>query len=469
MGLLESVFLKIVNMSITGSYVIFGVLFIRLLLKKAPKGFSYILWSAVAFRLVSPVSFSTPISIFNLKIFDMTKALSGGDQALTYIPSDIGLRQLPEITIGIPAANSMISGSLPAAVPAASVNPLQIWIFAAAVLWCIGITAFLIYFLSAFIRVRNRVDGAVLFDKNIYECDKIQSPFVFGFLRPKIFIPFRMEGEVYKNILEHEQYHIRRRDYIIKPFSFLILAVNWFNPLVWAAFFLMCRDMEMSCDEKVLRSMSASGKKSYSMSLLSLASERHLPAAGPLAFGESGVKARVKNILNFKKPGIWVILAAILLCAGTIIVCVSNPNLAGKKPADVQTVTQEDLYGRYVFDKNLYTTPISSYLPPPEGGILYYEITADSLTVIDKEQGTTKKYTAEYEKKAVDENTFAVPFSDMAVPPDISKYTNCYQYAVFSSGDSQEYRLYSMDSEVWLAFFTGKDSWVWSIYKINRL
>ena len=467
MGLLESAFLKILNMSITGGYVIIAVLFTRLLLKKVPKVFSYALWSVATFRLLCPVSFATPISIFSLNFFDMTKAQSGGGQALTYIPSDIGLQQIPKLTIGIPMANSVISSSLPAATPMASVNPMQIWIFAAAVLWCIGIAAFLIYFLSAYIRVRNRIDGAVLLEKNIYECDKIQSPFVFGFLQPKIYIPFRMECDAYEKILAHEQYHIRRRDHIIKPFSFLLLAVYWFNPLVWVAFLMMCRDMEMSCDEKVLRSMDASGKKDYSMSLLSLASVRRFPAAGPLAFGESGVKARVKNILKFKKPGIWVILAALLLCAGVIIVCASNPDLTGKDTA-VNQKTEEELYGLYVFDENLYTTPISSSFTPSKGRLLYFEIAADSLRVIDKEQGTTKEYTAVYEKKAVDENTFVVPFSDMAVPPDISQYKDCYQYAVFSSGDSLEYRLYIMDNEVWLASFSGKDSWLWSLYKIIR-
>lgn len=373
MGLLESGFLKIVNMSITGSYVIIAVLFIRLLLKKVPKVFSYALWSAVAFRLLCPVSFATPISIFSLKFFDMTKAQSGGGQALTYIPSDIGLQQTPTLTIGIPMANSVISSSLPAATSMSSVNPMQIWIFAAAVLWCIGIAAFL----------------------------------------------------------------------------------------------LMCRDMEMSCDEKVLRSMDVSGRKDYSMSLLSLASVRRFPAAGPLAFGESGVKARVKNILKFKKPGIWVILAAVLLCAVTIIVCTSNPDFTGKETSANQ-ISAKELSGLYVFDKNLYTTPMSSSFPPSKGSLLYFEIAADSLRVIDKEQGTTKEYTAVYEKKAVDENTFAVPFSDMAVPPDISQYKNSYQYAVFSSGDSWEYRLYIIDNEVWIASFSGRDSWLWSLYKITR-
>jgi|GEM_PF-3560184 len=197
-----------------------------------------------------------------------------------------------------------------------------------------------------------------------------------------------------------------------------------------------------------------------------------LPAAGPLAFGESGVKSRVKNILSFKKPGLWVILGAIILCAGTIVVLASNPNLTGKADTKAETdekrVTQEDLYGLYLFDENLYTTPISSYFPPSKGIQLYYEISADSLVIIDKEQDTTKEYPAFYEKKAVDENTFNFSFSDMEGIPDISQYKDCYQYAVFTTGDSLEYKLYVMDDEVWIASFNGEESWLWSIYEIIR-
>lgn len=319
---MEAIFLQILNMSITGSYIILAVMILRLFLKKAPKKYSYLMWAVCAFRLCCPISFKNIFSIFNLRFFNMP---SNSGAALEHIPQNIGMMNNPAVSTGLNSIDNTVNSSLPAATPMASVNPIQIIIFIAAVIWIIGIAALLLYSIISYIMLRVKLRNSIIYKKNVYQSDKISSPFVFGLINPKIYIPFGIAENEIDYVLSHEQYHIKRRDYIIKPIAFLILVLHWFNPLCYFAFMLMSCDMEMSCDEKVLANGRAKSKE-YSTSLLSFASGKRPFSPCPLAFGETRIKGRVKNILKYKKPKIYVSVISVILCAAAIIACASNPN-----------------------------------------------------------------------------------------------------------------------------------------------
>ncbi|MCR4437206.1 MAG: peptidase M56 [Eubacteriales bacterium] len=323
MSLLQDLFITIVNMSITASYVAIGVIFVRLLLKKAPKVFSYILWIPVLFRLVCPFSFGSAFSFFNLINLNAKQGIGVSE----FIPQNIGLMHTPEIQSGIGSIDSAANASLPQAIPAASVNPTQIWIDVFSIIWIFGIIALLIYSIVSYVKIKGKLQTATRLNGNVFETDAIGTAFVCGFIRPKIYVPANIEDATLSYILEHERTHIRRKDYLIKPLAFLALILHWFNPLMWLCFALMSRDMEMSCDESVLHKLGDSAKGGYSNSLLSLSVKRKgLLAANPLAFGENHVKTRIKNILNYKKPAFWVIIIVVVAVCAAVIAFVANPS-----------------------------------------------------------------------------------------------------------------------------------------------
>ena len=323
MSLLKDLFITVVNMSITASCVAIGVILVRLLLKKAPKIFSYVLWAPVLFRLVCPFSFNSEFSFFNLINLNAKQ----GSGAYEFVPQNIGMIQTPAIRSAIGGINSAVNASLPAAVPAASVNPIQIWIDVFSLIWIFGVIALLIYSIVSYVKIKGKLQTATRVDGNVFETDAIGTAFVCGFIRPKIYVPANVGDASLSYILEHERTHIRRKDYLIKPIAFLLLILHWFNPLMWLCFALMSRDMEMSCDESVLRKLGDGAKGGYSSSLLSLAVKRKgLLAANPLAFGESHVKTRIKNILNFKKPAFWVIVVAVMAVCTAAIAFAANPS-----------------------------------------------------------------------------------------------------------------------------------------------
>jgi len=331
MSLLQDLFITVVNMSITASYVAIGVILVRLLLKKAPKAFSYILWIPVLFRLVCPFSFDSAFSFFNLINLN-TKQGSGVSE---FVPQNIGLMYTPAIQSGIGSIDSAANASLPAAVPAASADPMQIWMAVFSLVWIFGVIALLIYSIVSYARIKRKLQTATLVDGNVFETDAIGTAFVCGFIRPKIYVPANIGDANLSYILEHERTHILRKDYLIKPLAFLALILHWFNPLMWLCFALMCRDMEMSCDESVLHKLGDSAKGGYSGSLLALSVKRKgLLAANPLAFGESYVKTRIKNVLNFKKPAFWVIMIAVAAVCSAVVAFTANPFKEGTISAE---------------------------------------------------------------------------------------------------------------------------------------
>ncbi|MDD4145675.1 MAG: M56 family metallopeptidase [Clostridia bacterium] len=308
---MSKIFLAVLNMSLTASYVIVFVIAARMLLKKAPKIFSYALWGIVFFRLICPFSFESVLSLIPINVEP--------------VPVDIGYQQNPAINSGIATVDNFVNSSLPVPAMGASVNPMQIVMSLLAVIWLMGIAVMLICSIYSVIKLtRNLKAAGNLFD-NIYEAGNLKTPFILGILNPKIYLPTGLSADEKRYIIKHEQIHLQRFDHIVKPLAFVVLSIHWFNPLVWIAFLLMGTDMELSCDESVLKHMGSGIKKEYSASLLSLAAGKRIHNGCPLAFGESNAKSRIKNVLNYRKPAFWVVLAAVVAVLAICIGLMTNP------------------------------------------------------------------------------------------------------------------------------------------------
>jgi len=310
---MSELFLSVLNMSLTASYVILFVILVRLILKKAPKFISYALWGVVAFRLIIPFSFENMFSL-------MPRTMN-----VAPIPYDIIYQQSPQINSGIEVVDLFVSQSLPAPTVGVSVNPLQIYTEIGAYIWIMGIMVLLIYSLVSVFQLKRQLKNAQVVEQNIYEVNNLKTPFVLGIIRPKVYLPVGLNHSERSYILLHERTHISRKDHIIKVLAFLILSLHWFNPLVWIAFMLMSTDMELSCDEQVLKKMNTDNKKPYANSLLSLAIGRHILNGSPLAFGEGNVRGRIKNVMNYKKPKLWVMIVSVIVLTGVGIALLSNP------------------------------------------------------------------------------------------------------------------------------------------------
>lgn len=325
---MSELFISVLNMSLTASYVILFVILVRLLLKKAPKVISYALWCVVAFRLIIPFSFE---SMFSLMPRNTNTAP---------IPQDIIYQQTPQINSGIEVIDSFVRKSLPAPIIGDSVNPLQIYTEIGSYIWVFGVIALLIYSFISIFTLKRKLKSAQLMDQNIFEAKNLNTPFVLGFIKPKIYLPIGLNNIEKSYILLHEQNHIHRKDHIIKVLAFLILSIHWFNPLVWIAFMLMSYDMELSCDEQVLKEMNEDIKKPYANSLLTLATRRHILNGSPLTFGEGSTKVRIKNVLNYRKPKFWATTLLIIIVMAVGIGLMLNPRVKGAE--QISELTQEN-------------------------------------------------------------------------------------------------------------------------------
>lgn len=310
---MSDLFLNILNMSIAASWLILAVVLLRFVLKKAPKWIAVLLWGIVALRLAVPFSFESALSLI--------------PSAETFNAHNIQYGT-PAISSGIPAVNNAVNpvlGETFAPNPGASVNPLYVWTFIVSVIWLIGIAAMLLYAVTSYVRVHRSVAERAPYEGNIFLCDHVKSPFILGLVRPKIYLPSSMDEAAMGPVIDHEKAHLARHDHWWKPLGFLILTAHWFNPLCWIAYVLLCRDIELACDEKVIRQMDLDGKKQYSAALLECSTGRRLVTVCPLAFGEVGVKERVKNVLNYKKPAFWLIVVAVVACGVVAVIFATNP------------------------------------------------------------------------------------------------------------------------------------------------
>ncbi len=326
---MADVFIKTLNMGIAASWLILAVVVLRILLKRAPKRFRLLLWAVVGLRLVLPVSIESALSLV---------------PSAQTLPEGVMYAAAPELNTGIAVLNDAINPAFTAAFapePAASANPLQVLLTVASVIWLAGAAAMLLWALVSWLRLRRRVAEAVRLEGNVFESERVASPFVLGLIRPRIYLPFGLDEGAREQVLTHERAHIARGDHVIKPIGWLILAVYWYNPLVWLAYALFCRDIELACDERVIRRLPVSGRADYSQALLDLSRPHHGVGACPLAFGESAVKCRVKSVLTYKRPEFWLIMLAALLCIGAAVCFLTDP----KAEADDSVPSDAPDYG----------------------------------------------------------------------------------------------------------------------------
>ena len=317
---MSGIFLKLLNLSISASWLVLVVLALRLVLKRAPKWVDVLLWGMVALRLMLPFSIESALSLI--------------PSAETLSPEVVQFDPAPTITSGVTIIDNAVNPSLSesfAAAPLASVNPLYVWIYLAGWVWLIGLAAMLAYALVSYLRLRRRVRASIPLRENIYVCDEVPSPFILGIVHPRIYLPSALDEAQRGSVLSHERAHLARHDHWWKPLGFALLAVYWFNPLLWLAYTLLCRDIELACDERVLRGMDAGQVKDYSSALLACSVPRRMLAACPLAFGEVGVGARVKNALRYKKPAFWVVAASVAVCVVVAVCFLTNPERATMK------------------------------------------------------------------------------------------------------------------------------------------
>ena len=310
---MNELFLKIINMSISASWLVLAVLLLRFVLKKAPKWVNVLLWGIVAVRLAFPFSIESALSLI---------------PSAETIPPNIGMNTTPTINSGINAINNAVNPIISQSntpMAGASVNPLQITIGIFEYIWIFGMIALALYTAISYWRLHRKVDTAVRYKDNIFQSENVKSPFVLGIIKPRIYLPFNMNGQDLEHVVAHEQAHIHRKDHWWKPLGFLLLTIHWFNPLMWLAYVLLCRDIELACDEKVIKELGNEQRADYMQALVACSVNRRMIAACPLAFGEVGVKERVKSVMNYKKPAFWVIIIAVIICVGVAACFLTNP------------------------------------------------------------------------------------------------------------------------------------------------
>ena len=323
-------FLKTLNMSIAASWLILAVVLLRFILKKAPKWVAVLLWGIVALRLVVPFSFESALSLI--------------PSAETFNAHNIQY-ETPAISSGIPAVNNAVNpvlGETFAPNPAGSVNPLYVWTFIVSVIWCIGIAAMLLYAVISYVRVRRRVAERAPYEGNIFLCDHVKSPFILGLVRPKIYLPSSMDTTAMEPVIAHEKAHLARRDHWWKPLGFLILTVHWFNPLCWIAYVLLCRDIELACDEAVLRA--GADRERYALALLGLEERRGRWSPSGSHFSGHALEERIKAIMKRKHISITALVAVL------VVMCVTTTVFASAAPEDREDPHQNAPETGYVYD-----------------------------------------------------------------------------------------------------------------------
>lgn len=315
-------------MSLTGSAVILAVLLARVFLKRFPKIYSYALWAVVLFRLLCPVSLSAPVSAMNW-LTPQVEETSAVTSTLRYVPvREPAVSRLQGPLPEMPQREQTVS-------PEENSIP---WTALAAACWGVGVAVMLLRGMTQYLRLRRRLTEAVDGKDNVYLSDQIDTPFVLGVFRPRIYLPCRVLPEERRYILAHERHHIRRGDHVVKLLAYLALSIHWFNPLAWVAFVQAGKDMEMSCDEAVIRRLGPGIRADYASALLRLAANRQSIAGSPLAFGEGDTKGRIVNMAKWRKPRLWASLICLLVCVGVMVACGVNPT--PEETASTETNTE---------------------------------------------------------------------------------------------------------------------------------
>lgn len=373
---------KIFSLSITASFLMVAVIVLRLLLKKSPKGMRYFLWAMVGLRLVFPFEIESPFSV---------------------LPSKTELKN-----VSVPTPN--VSENTISTIASDGINVLDVLTY----VWITGAVLMLLYMLISFIRVHLMVRESVVYKDGIYLCDHVRSPFVLGVLNPKIYLNSSMSKRDMKLIISHERTHIKHGDNIWKPLGFILLSIYWFNPLCWVSYFLFVKDIELFCDESVVKTLSKKGKKNYSYALLSCSTNKNMVTACPLAFAENSVKLRVRNILGYKKPAVYIIAISVTLCVVTMLMFMTHP-VSAKEVEKTENVTPS-------VSETVAETTVSTVAPT--------EIETQAPTELSKEK-PTEKVTVTNDNSTKNEYSQSVD--------------NSYNNNSNDSTDTRTYKLYDAD------------------------
>lgn len=364
---MERLFLTLLNRSIAAGWLILAVAAARALLGRAPKSARCALWALAGVRLALPVSLKSALSLI---------------PSAETVPENAALSPAPAVQSGFDAVNRAVNPVLSrslAAAPADSVNPAQVLLYLASRVWLAGLAAMLLYALVSYVRLRLRVRTAVRLRDNLWQSEFVASPFLFGVFRPRIYLPYGLRGADVDLVAAHENAHLRRGDHLWKPLGFLLLSVYWFQPLAWLAYVLFCRDVEAACDERVARGLDEAGRRAYSAALLACAAPRRSFSACPLAFGEGGVKRRIRDVLRYKKPALWAAAAALLVCAVLAVCFLTNPKPKSASIAVPETRTETSAPGTSVPETSALSADAAS--PAEALAVLARDKTPASLTL----------------------------------------------------------------------------------------
>ena len=428
---MNELFLKIINMSISASWLVLAVLILRFALKKAPKWVNVLLWGIVAVRLICPFSFESALSLI---------------PSAETIPLNIGMDTTPTINSGINAINNAVNPIISQSntpMAGASANPLQITIGIYEYIWIFGMIALALYTAISYLRLCRKVDTAIRYKNNIFQSENVSSPFVLGIIKPRIYLPFNMNGQDLEHVVAHEQAHIHRKDHWWKPLGFLLLTIHWFNPLMWLAYVLLCRDIELACDEKVIKELGNEQRADYTQALVSCSVNRRMIAACPLAFGEVGVKERVKSVMNYKKPAFWIVILASISCAAVAVCFLTNP-------VSKNTIV---MGANYDIEEVLYAVTVGDEIStePP----LQYCVTADYHLYYQQTEGKDWNYLGALipYKLTNDELNQYMPIDDMRKNLKVRQITDAYIlkaendnfYLVFQTKDGKTYLAYGWE------------------------
>ncbi len=368
---MERFLTELLYMSLTASYLVAIVLILRLLLAKAPKWIRVILWGMVGIRLLFPLRIESVFSLVPRAMTPQENIVSGTSVDAMYQTSEGITPVLPELDAGagfVSSGTEIIQQTSPG-IP---------WVPILLAVWAAGVVSMLVYCVISYVRLSVRMREAVKYtEKGIYQSEKVDSPFVLGILKPRIYLPFALDEKELECVIAHEKAHIARKDHFIKPFAFLLLAMHWFNPFIWIAYILLCRDIELACDEKAIRVLGEAQKKVYSQALLKCSVSRRSIAACPVAFGETGVKARIKNVLHYKKPAFWIVTMSLLVCLVVAVCFLTNPRQeVAKEPSTEESLNevvegnqsesmQEDMSGQEEAEQSAQSAVMEDPVVPP--------------------------------------------------------------------------------------------------------
>ena len=341
---MENVFLELFNMSITASWLVIAVIVFRFLFKKAPKSLRVIMWGLVALRLVCPFSLESVLSIIPSTEFvpsEIVYSDSSADVSGAEIFNAIGNNPV-NYDLGIQDGSVVFTEY--SAPDGNTVNPLLIITYIASIVWVVGMAVMLLYTLISYLRILKKVREATPLKENIWICDNISTPFILGLVKPRIFLPSSMNEQDTEFVIAHEKAHLKRRDHFWKHLGFALLKVYWFNPVLWIAYILLCKDIELACDEKATKNYEPSQKAGYTQALLYFSVPKNSLFICPFSFSESGIKNRIKSVLNYKKPAFWLILVSVIATIVVSILVFSNPakpNTEKPKEFDLDTAVSQ--------------------------------------------------------------------------------------------------------------------------------